>query len=78
VVNPPASGKYGYWLNDELPPDPEAWYAAAKHHEGSWWSDWSAWNAGYAGEKVPARQPGKAKLKAIEEAPGSYVRAKAA
>ena len=24
VVNPPAAGKYGYWLNDALPADPEA------------------------------------------------------
>ena len=28
VVNPPVSGKYGYWLNDELPADPETWLAA--------------------------------------------------
>ncbi len=27
VVNPPTSGKYGYWLNDDLPADPETWYA---------------------------------------------------
>ena len=27
VVNPPTSGKYGYWTNDELPPDPDAWLA---------------------------------------------------
>ena len=68
VVNPPASGKYGYWLNDELPPDPEDWQAGAQHHEGAWWGDSSAWNAGYSGEKVPARQPGKGKGKATKAA----------
>jgi poly(3-hydroxyalkanoate) synthetase len=29
-----------------------------------------------SGNKVPARQPGGDKLKAIEEAPGSYVKMK--
>ena len=47
VVNPPASGKYGYWLNDDLPADPETWFAGAQHHEGSWWADWAQWNASY-------------------------------
>ncbi|MEK0083373.1 PHA/PHB synthase family protein [Benzoatithermus flavus] len=74
VVNPPASGKYGYWLNDRLPADPDAWYAGATHHEGSWWNDWAQWNASFAGEMVPARRPGDGKLKPIEAAPGSYVK----
>jgi len=78
VVNPPASGKYGFWTNDDLPADPEEWLAAATHHEGSWWQDWAKWNAGHAGELVPARQPGDGKLVAVEDAPGSYVRVRAA
>ena len=78
VVNPPASGKYGFWTNDDLPADPEEWLAAATHHEGSWWQDWAKWNAGHAGELVPARQPGDGKLAAVEDAPGSYVRVRAA
>ena len=78
VVNPPASGKYGYWTNDALPPDPEAWLTGAVHHEGSWWTDWASWNAGHAGEMVPARQPGDGKLTPLEDAPGSYVRVRAA
>ena len=77
VVNPPVSGKYGYWLNDELPADPEAWFAGAQHHDGSWWTDWAQWNASFAGELVPAREPGGGKLPALEDAPGSYVRRKA-
>ena len=77
VVNPPAAGKYGYWLNDQLPADPETWYAGAQHHEGSWWGDWVQWNTSYAGELVPAREPGTGKLPALEDAPGSYVQRKA-
>jgi polyhydroxyalkanoate synthase subunit PhaC len=77
VVNPPAAGKYGYWLNDELPADPEAWFAGAQHHDGSWWADWAQWNASFAGELVRAREPGAGKLPALEDAPGSYVKRKA-
>ena len=78
VVNPPVSGKYGYWTNPELPPDPDDWLTGAVHHDGSWWQDWATWNAGHAGEKVPARKPGDGKLTPIEDAPGSYVRIRAA
>ena len=77
VVNPPIAGKYGYWTNPELPPDPEAWLAGAAHNEGSWWLDWAAWNSEHAGKMVPARQPGDGKLTPIEDAPGSYVRIRA-
>ena len=77
IVNPPASGKYGYWTNEDLPEDPEAWLAAAQHHEGSWWTDWSAWNAGHAGPLVEARKPGDGALPALEPAPGSYVKRRA-
>jgi len=77
VVNPPISGKYGYWLNDELPADPEAWFGGAQHHDGSWWADWAKWNASFAGDLVPYRAPGAGKLPALEDAPGSYVRRQA-
>ncbi len=80
VINPPASAKYGYWLNDELPPNADDWLAKGEHHEGSWWDDWAAWNAAKSGpgDRVPARQPGDGALEAMEDAPGSYVTIKAA
>jgi polyhydroxyalkanoate synthase len=79
VVNPPASGKYGFWTNDQLPPTPEAFVDGATHHPGSWWQHWSAWNAQYSGgEMVPARHPGDRKLDVLEDGPGSYVKMKAA
>ena len=74
VINPPPSTKYGYWANDHYPADRDAWLAAAQHHEGSWWPNWAEWAKSQSSEKVPARMPGAGKLKAIEDAPGSYVK----
>jgi polyhydroxyalkanoate synthase len=77
VVNPPAANKYGYWTNDALPSDPEAWLAGAEKHDGSWWTDWQKWVAPHGGAMVPARQPGGGALTPIEDAPGSYVKQRA-
>ncbi len=74
IVNPPAANKYGYWTNDKLADTPQAWLDAAEQHAGSWWTDWAQWVAAEAGDKVAARIPGKGKLKALENAPGSYVK----
>jgi polyhydroxyalkanoate synthase subunit PhaC len=74
IVNHPAANKYAYWTSTKLSDKPDQWLEAASQHPGSWWTDWSGWVAQYGGGKVPARVPGKGKLKAIEEAPGSYVR----
>ncbi len=78
VINPPSVQKYGFWTHPELPADPADWLAAATHHQGSWWPHWQEWNARHSGELVPARQPGDGKLPALEDAPGSYVRVRAA
>ena len=77
VVNPPEGGKYSYWTNTSLPPDPEAWFASASEMAGSWWPDWQRWILAHGKEEVPARVPGAGALPAIEPAPGSYVRVKA-
>ncbi len=74
IVNPPAANKYSYWTNPKLPDDPESWLKGASQHPGSWWTDWAGWVARHGGDKVPPRIPGKGKLKAIEDAPGSYVK----
>ncbi len=73
VVNPPDGGKYNHFINDALPEDPEAWFENATEVGGSWWPDWHRWMASADKTRVPARIPGKGKLKAIEDAPGSYV-----
>jgi len=74
IVNPPAANKYAYWTNPKLPQAPEQWQKAATQHPGSWWTDWASWVGPHAGDKVPARVPGKGKLKVIEAAPGAYAR----
>jgi len=73
VVNPPEGGKYSHWINTELPPDAEAWFKGATEIAGSWWPDWHRWVTALGKEQVPARVPGQGRLKAIEDAPGSYV-----
>jgi polyhydroxyalkanoate synthase len=79
VINPPVKKKRSYWTNDKLPANYPEWLAGTKEHPGSWWSDWSAWLEGHAGKQVAAPKTyGKAgKYKAIEPAPGRYVKAKA-
>jgi hypothetical protein len=74
VLNPPAAKKYSYWTNDKIAATPDEWLAGAERHEGSWWGDWDRWVRQFAGDSVPARQPGDGALKPIEDAPGSYVK----
>ena len=73
VINPPGKSKYGHWTNDKLPKDPEAWLKDAQFHDGSWWPRWEAWSKQFAGGEVDARVPGDGKLKALADAPGTYV-----
>ena len=78
VVNPPASGKYQYWTNDNIKDVTLAdWLKDAQEYKGSWWPDWRQWLQTIDPEEVPAREAGAAALPAIEDAPGSYVRVRA-
>ena len=74
IVNPPSANKYGFWINDKRPDTPDEWFAGAKQNEGSWWTDWQKWITNLNDEKVPARDPAKGKFKALEDAPGSFVK----
>ncbi len=76
VVNPPSAAKYQYWTNEERPDAVEDWFSGAEEHPGSWWPHWAEWLSDKSGPKIPARDPAKGKLKAIEDAPGSYVKVK--
>ena len=78
VINPPAKGKRSHWTNSKLPTSAEEWLAGATEHPGSWWPVWADWLKPQAGKLVNApKTPGSAKFKAIEPAPGRYVKAKA-
>ena len=81
VINPPAAKKRSHWLNEssQFPADVNDWIAKAKEVPGSWWTDWAQWLKGHAGKQIAAPKTfGKGNsYKAIEAAPGRYVKAKA-
>ncbi|MDR6888149.1 MULTISPECIES: PHA/PHB synthase family protein [Variovorax] len=81
VINPPAKKKRSHWIREDgkFPKTQAEWLAGATEHPGSWWTDWAQWLKGHAGKQIPAPKTygnGKA-YKAIEPAPGRYVKARA-
>ncbi|MDQ0571029.1 polyhydroxyalkanoate synthase [Variovorax paradoxus] len=81
VINPPAKKKRSHWIREDgkFPKTQAEWLAGATEHPGSWWTDWAQWLKGHAGKQVPAPKTyGNGKTyKAIEPAPGRYVKARA-
>jgi len=80
VINPPAKKKRSHWIraDGKLPKTHAQWLAGATELPGSWWGDWSAWLQSQAGKQIAAPKAyGKGKYKAIEAAPGRYVKVKA-
>jgi polyhydroxyalkanoate synthase len=81
VINPPAAKKRSHWTREDgkFPKTAGEWIAGATESPGSWWTDWSDWLKGHAGKQIAAPKTyGKGtKYKAIEPAPGRYVKAKA-
>jgi polyhydroxyalkanoate synthase subunit PhaC len=74
VINAPIANKYQHWTNDRLPDTLAEWLAEAKETPGSWWPHWIEWLKARSGDQVPARDPAKGKLKALGDAPGTYVK----
>jgi len=75
VINPPSKNRRSFWRSDRLPAKAEAWLAGAEETRGSWWPDWNAWLEGFSGgERAAPKKLGNAKFKAIESAPGRYVK----
>jgi polyhydroxyalkanoate synthase len=79
AINPVSKNKRSYWTGPEhYPADPEAWLATATEHPGSWWQDWAAWLDAYRGaDKAAPASVGNRRYKALEPAPGSYVKTRA-
>ncbi|MBZ8138899.1 class I poly(R)-hydroxyalkanoic acid synthase [Rubrivivax gelatinosus] len=78
VINPPAKGKRCHWTNTATPDSADVWLAGATEHAGSWWPVWTEWLKPHGGKLVAApKTPGNRRYKAIEPAPGRYVKAKA-
>jgi poly[(R)-3-hydroxyalkanoate] polymerase subunit PhaC len=75
VINPPDKKKYQYWTGGTpRGTDLDKWLKTAKEYPGSWWLDWFDWLKAQGAKTVPARAIGGGKFKAIEDAPGSYVK----
>jgi polyhydroxyalkanoate synthase subunit PhaC len=78
VINPPAAKKRSHWVDGKLSGTAQQWLESAKEVPGSWWTDWAAWLKPHAGKMIPAPKAyGDRSHKAIEAAPGRYVKAKA-
>ncbi len=89
VINPPAKNKRSHWIgpDNKFPVKSADWIASAKEHPGSWWTDWAAWLKAQAGKQIAAPKSygssasaggnKTSTYKAIEAAPGRYVKARA-
>jgi len=78
VINAASKNRRSYWAaghHEEHPQDPEAWLQSAAERPGSWWPQWAGWLGQFGGgkRKAPKKQ-GNARFKAIEPAPGRYVK----
>ena len=76
VVNPPAAGKYQYWVNDAAVANLSKFTENAIEHPGSWWPDWIEWIEGLGQKRrkpLGKRKPGGRGDTVIEDAPGRYV-----
>ncbi len=80
VINPPVKNKRSYWVSSANADmrDPDKWDQQATEKPGSWWPTWVEWLSAHSGKRVRAsKQVGRAPYKAVEEAPGSYVKVRA-
>ena len=80
VINPATKNKRSHWIGSDtdFPADVNDWIADSTEHKGSWWTDWAAWLKSQSGAQIAAPKGyGSRKYKAIEPAPGRYVKAKA-
>jgi polyhydroxyalkanoate synthase subunit PhaC len=74
IINPP--GGKGTYLEVEPPArfeSAEAWRENATKHDGSWWTDWSAWLSERSDGFGAPPGMGSATHLPLESAPGSYV-----
>ncbi|MFN0219331.1 MAG: PHA/PHB synthase family protein [Hyphomicrobium sp.] len=75
VVNPPDKVKYQFWTKGNRTASLAEWVETAVETPGSWWPHWLDWLNGHSGGWTIPREPGQT-LGVIEDAPGSYVRAR--
>ena len=74
VVNPPASSRRSYWLNELITENADDWLARARNVQGSWWPHWQEWLAAFGnGVRKAPRHVGNKQFPALDPAPGRYV-----
>jgi len=79
VVNPPAAGKYQYWIGDSKAQTLDAYVESAEEHPGSWWPYWLEWLKSQDSARSPVkgkRKPGGRGDIVVEDAPGRYVKSR--
>ena len=75
AINPASKNKRSYWVGESDTHSGEEWVQSAAEQKGSWWVHWSNWLRQFADGQVPARRElGNARHRAIEPAPGRYVK----
>jgi len=79
VINPASKNRRSSWTNTQVPASAEDWLAGGTENRGSWWGDWDAWLARFAGGNVPApARLGSTEYPPVEDAPGRYVKVRVA
>ncbi|MGF6508318.1 alpha/beta fold hydrolase [Paraburkholderia sp. 32] len=74
LINPPGNPKAKFFLNPELPPNPDEWLAGAQTAPDSWWTHWREWLAERSGKSRAApKSLGSERLQVCGSAPGMYV-----
>jgi polyhydroxyalkanoate synthase len=74
LLNPPSNPKASFVTGPLEQAGPEAFLAASKKHEGSWWLNWRDWLYERSDDEVPAPAAlGNARYRAEVPAPGTYV-----
>jgi polyhydroxyalkanoate synthase subunit PhaC len=74
LINPPGNPKAKFFLNPDLPENPEDWFGSAGEVSGSWWDNWREWLAAHSGEMRAAPAVlGNDRYKPGAAAPGTYV-----
>jgi polyhydroxyalkanoate synthase len=76
IINPPGGKGGTYWTQADdaaAPNTHSAWRATAQRHDGSWWTDWSAWLSARGGRKIKPPSLGSETNPPLCDAPGTYV-----
>jgi len=74
LINPPGNPKAKFFLNPELPANPDEWLTGAQAEKDSWWGNWRDWLTARSGERRAAPESlGSERHPPVAEAPGTYV-----